>query len=905
MSGARTVDYIFRLIDQFGPVAAQLARAAQNAEKTIAGMGRASVAVEKSQRGAAAAIQAMNQRTLAANPALQNATERLRAYGAAGERAAAQVRTLSQAQLALTKLQKEAALQRSFGGATGPMTRGDWQGRAIGHAGAAMMAGYVSDTISNGVSHFLDKANDQVLAKQKMKLNAFTDAQLAQADGVAQKLSGKYKNLSKGDILEQVYEGLSIHGTPELAIKEVEMQTRLASFLQGFEGGKHAGNTAAWTRETFAAIKSMEMFGVLNEKDEGKKHHEIEQYLGAMMAQKALYGDQAKLTEYLTLQKRAGTSFRAFNENFRLNVLPALVQEVGGSTTGQQAMTGYQNIVAGVKLKDKTKKMLKHYGMYDAKNQKWAKEAGDLYSDDPTRFVEYLINKAAKVHGLDVKDPELIKKLRRDLPSLLPDRNASSFIDNLFSNSANIHKHIEQMKITREEMDKIAKGEFFAARTKGGAEGSVAAQWKNMMASVGEPMLQPYIDRMNAWGTSLNWVSEAVNNFSKSNPHLAGMIGKGAVLGVGTLATVAMAASVGFGMAAIRAGMGFLFAGGAMGGGSAAVARAAMMGAPLAMGYGGMAMAGGAVTAGAVVARTGLMTRLLGGLVTALTFGAIGVNKFHLAANGMGTGLAFAGRILRTTLLKFGLSIAWMNRDKIGSVGSYLTTALKDIAEVIESVHKHRLGSKERKGATKQFLKNAMGVDLTKISVPDVLGAPEAIFEKLRKGMRDSGWGSYLAWQLYGDKFRMPYGVRPEMNKMVGKMGGLGTAISEGDLFYSDPLSRGSLAKYEKTLSSQLPVGQGFGGFNAYGGYAIAPIPTNAARPQIMTDDVLNELQREISVRSMIDVTIPPSIAIQVMGSLSGSVSDLRGSVTGSSTAPIHAAPRGESSPVDAMGNTF
>lgn len=895
MAGARTVDYIFQLIDKFSPVAQQLARAAQNAERTIAGMGRASNQVEASQRGAANAIAAMNRRALEANPALKNATDRLRAYGAAGERAAAQVRTLTQAQLALTKLEKEAALQRRFGGGVvGPMSRGDYRDRAIGHAGAAMMGGYVSDMLSRSMANFLGDANHEFFNKTRMGFVGFKGGLLKEADMAAEALSKKYKNMSKGDVLEQLYEGVSIHGDAAHALHYVENQTKLASFLQAFQDGKHGGRSHEWNREVFAAIKSMEMYGVLNTKDEAQKGKDIEGYLGSMMAMKALYGDQAKLTEYLTLQRRAGTSFRMFDENFRLNVLPALVQEVGGATTGQQAMTAYQSIVAGVKITQKQMDMMDTYGLLDKKGKRFTRAAGDLYANDPTLFAADLKERAARKFKMSVDDERLIPLLRRDISSLFPNRNAASFIDNLIANNVNIHKHVEAMKLARKEMDAIAKGEFFAAKTKAGAEGSVSAQWKNMMAALGGPMMQPYIDRMNAWAKSLNWVSAAVNNFSKSNPALAGMIGKGAVIGAGTLATLAMAATVGFGLAALRSGIGFLFAGGAMGTGGAVAARAAMAAAPLAMGMGTLAAAG---TAGAVVARTGLLTRAFQGLLATLTFGAMGVNKFHLAANGMGAGLAAVGRVLWSTTVAGGLSLAWMNRDKIGAALKYVKTVFDDIGNVLMSIHKHRLGSRERKASTKRLLEDVMGVDLTKITTPDVLNAPQKMYEGARKSLRDSGWMSYLRWQSYEDQWRLPYGERPEMEAMVRAMGGRGRIDGDNARDFAE-----QQAGYLKGLN--------VGGMNSYGGYVGAdnyatPHGQHATAGYFMPPDFnsapTSERDKEISVQSFVTVSIPPSVPIQV--NVSGTIN---GSVTGSGTGAIQFkadAPRGESAAVPKLPN--
>lgn len=572
MSG--TVEYLISIRGQIqagidaafkniGSAAQQMTKQVNAAEAAI---GRAGKAQAAQAAATAAAVQKAQATQIAAMAAADrqrrnSIAETTRWYASNGKSAAAEEKALAKQiamqEKATTAAQKAAAKRNSFFG--GGHGGGDG---VMGNMMSAGIVGYMGIHAVKGMGHFLDHANEQMMARQRMAMVGFKGEIMSEADKVATELTGKYKNISKAGVLEQMYEGVAIHGDAQHALENVEAQVRLASFLQSWDGGKHAGKSKDWNREVFAAIKSMEMMGVLNEHDPEKKKADINNYLGAMMSMKTLYGDQAKLSEYLTAQKRAGASFYRLGEDFRFGILPAMIQERGGSMVGQQLMTGFQTIVGGTKLRKSQIAAMKGYGIYDDKTGRFKQQFVDSYLHNPFETAQMLAGEIAKKHGLDPAKAGDLEKLKdfmaKDMSWLFPNRNAAGVFMDMNMNNKNFLKHAEALKAVRQEMDAIAKGEFFAAKTWGGAQASVSKQWGNLLSELGGPMMAPAMAGLNGLASAFNNATGSVHAWVAANPDMAATMGKVATWGTAGLAAAAGLAAVGFAVKALGSGLGAL-----------------------------------------------------------------------------------------------------------------------------------------------------------------------------------------------------------------------------------------------------------------------------------------------------------------------------------------------------------
>jgi cell fate (sporulation/competence/biofilm development) regulator YlbF (YheA/YmcA/DUF963 family) len=937
---SRSIQYVFELIDRFSPIASKLSDVARKAEQSIMGMGKAAQQAEASVgRGAASAIERMRQRALEADPALQRATQRLREFGAAGEAAANRVRNLTQAHREIVKLEKEAALRNRYAG--GGTRSSSSRSEAVHGVANAYFGAHLITSAAQYVSGFLDHANKVIVNEQKLKLNSFSDDQLKRARAEAGRLTGKYANVSRGDVMEMMYEGISIHGDAEDAIAKVELQARLASFLQSFEGGKHSGHTSAYNREVFAAIKSMEMKGVLEEMDPTRRKAEIEKYLGSMMAMKAVYGDQAKLTEYLTAQKRAGTAFYQFSDQFRFSALPAMVQEISGPVIGQQLMTAYQTIVGGTKLNQQTQiPMMKKYGLYDAKTGRFVQSFQDLYRNDPMTAAADILQRAGKAYGLDMStesgQAEAKAKAMLDIVKLFPNRNASMLFSNIFQSTNNLRKHIDQMKRAQQEIADIRSGKaVFNTTTKAGAEASASRQFYNILDALGGPMVPAYVARMNNLAQALNSVGNSINTVVGRNPAAASAFGHAAVVGMGALAALTTLAMAGFAYAGIRTGLGFLMGSGA-GAVAARTATSAVAG-PLAGAAVGATMATMATRATMAARAMGTARVAAVGVGAAGIVAALGMRSFHSAVNGLGGAAGFVARVLRTafygTMLSYAIPAVWHFRKDLAAVGDYVMTFGQNLYNVLDTAFNKRFGSRERKAATKKLFEDLGFTG----EMPDIKSWVSGLVERTKAELENSGWASYIRFFFSGDQQRMPYGERSELHKASALMGGRGVPRSYANADDIITNTTDLATKYGMGLDSKigqelitsannaaraaraagivddmgLYTGNGQEGlvtstryyddmFDRHARFVPGGIPTadrfgfGGEGFQAYVNGIpAGDAQREIAIRSVIDVSAPSvPIQVQVTGTINGAV-------TGSGQGTVTVAPRGESAPVD------
>lgn len=498
------VEYIIGLRDNFSAAAERIGASSKKSAEAINAMGASANATEGRMAGLAASMG----RVTAAQEAMNR--KRLEGTRAAEMHFAAQNRIEKQQLSMLERYQAKQGLIEK-----GLIPAGGSGGTSVG---SKLMNAYFGMAIAGMVAHGVDSvyktANQPVMAKTKMKMVGFDDVLMIEADSKVKQLASKFRNLSKGDIYEQLYEGVSIYGNAQHALENVDSQVKLASFLQAFEGGKHSGNSGAWSREVNAWVKSMEMKGVLNEHDPVKMQAEVDRYIGTGIAMKALYGDQAKLSEYKVAQQRAGASFYRLGEDFRFNYLPAIIQEKGGPTAGTQLATGYQTVVGGRVIKKNAAKMMKKYG-FMGKDGRWTSDIQDKYKDNPFLAAEAMIAQIAKVEKLNKSDPVQLEKLKdiaaKSLSWLFPDRNAADQFMNMMMNDTNLKKHAESMRRVQEELARVAKGEFFAAETYEGAKASVAKKWDDFVAgAVGGKGVKNMIQNLNWLSQGLDWAANAM-----------------------------------------------------------------------------------------------------------------------------------------------------------------------------------------------------------------------------------------------------------------------------------------------------------------------------------------------------------------------------------------------------------
>ena len=234
-----------------------------------------------------------------------------------------------------------------------------------------------------------------------------TNLETQKATAEAIRLSTKYANVSATTMLEMIRDAKQIFGTSELATAHAEVFAKLASFQAAWEGAHTGGKHVNIPQEVQAAVKSAEIYGATSP---AAMDAYIEKFVNARIATDGNVSSQMMLTA----QRIAGPAFRAWSEDFRLGVFPALVQEYGVKA-GTMASTSFSklgagnfwsktNLAEGVKL-----------GLIDPSKVEYdktgrpmrLKEGGNIYgaeeARDPLKYVEERIKPALdRLYGDDI-----------------------------------------------------------------------------------------------------------------------------------------------------------------------------------------------------------------------------------------------------------------------------------------------------------------------------------------------------------------------------------------------------------------------------------------------------------------------------------------------------------------------
>jgi hypothetical protein len=184
------------------------------------------------------------------------------------------------------------------------------------------------------------KGNDLVKVQRDMAQAGATNLQVQQAYNKAWDLTAQFKNMSPVEILKMTNDARMTFGDQDTATHHINPYVEMASFLKAYEGGKHGGSNSNLLAEVNAAMKSGEIAGKITPEA-------MEEHVKQLTAMKIAYGEQLKISTYLTAQRAGGVALRNSSDSFRYGMFPALVQE-NGSSAGVMLMTAFNKIVAGV-----------------------------------------------------------------------------------------------------------------------------------------------------------------------------------------------------------------------------------------------------------------------------------------------------------------------------------------------------------------------------------------------------------------------------------------------------------------------------------------------------------------------------------------------------------------------------
>jgi hypothetical protein len=360
------------------------------------------------------------------------------------------------------------------------------------------------------VGKMVDKGNELVKIQQNMAQAGVKAAEVQEAYAEAWKLTAKYTNVGAAEALKAINEGRAIFGSQHEATHHGEDFVKMISFLKSYNGGKHSGGANEFEREAVSAIKSAEIAGKVTPKEMGE-------HLKQLTAMRVMYGDQLKISQYLTAQRAGGAALRNTSDDFRYGMFPALVQE-NGPGAGVMLMTAFNKIVAGTGNKTQSIRQMMDMGLLNKSMVDFDKDGRAVRLKDPAAIKNS--HEAALNFGdwvMKTLRPLLDKKLvgltgtdrnireSQLVANMFPDRNAQKAVIEVLQQYTKLQKDAALMQQARKQLDRTDEKGYLDKSWEGQKQ-AFHEQWENFLQALGAPM-----------------VAVATHNLAKVNEALSGM----------------------------------------------------------------------------------------------------------------------------------------------------------------------------------------------------------------------------------------------------------------------------------------------------------------------------------------------------------------------------------------------
>ena len=415
-------------------------------------------------------------------------------------------------------------------------------------------------------------AEEYVHQLELAKSAGLSQLEIAQATGAAWKTTGQVLTTTAADNMKAVRELRMVFGSTADAVEFLpqgqKIQAVLDSVLHG-QGGVQAKDVA------FTAFRALELRGASGDKK-------------AMMEQsdlivKGVIASGGKFTPHMLMQaqKYANPSGQHFSNDFLYGILPTLVQEMGGSTTGTM-LTSLSRAVVNGRIDKKALPAWLKYGLAESvegvtgETAKVRAKNARMFQESPFLYMQW-VEGQLKAGGLT--DPLARAQVITDLFSNQRAARAASLMTEQGPRLTKDFNLIGKAG-TSAEYDRLVKTDPVMARQ------AAAAQWDNLKTVIGLQVIPILIPAIKGLADGLH----ALSHWGQKNQGIV----KGLVWAFGGLSAAMLFGGTVLTLKAAFTGLRLLFgltgAGSLIGG---AASLASNLG-PLALGLGsvGAAVAG-------------------------------------------------------------------------------------------------------------------------------------------------------------------------------------------------------------------------------------------------------------------------------------------------------------------------
>jgi hypothetical protein len=243
-------------------------------------------------------------------------------------------------------------------------------------------------------------ATEYVHQLELAKAAGMSHLEIAQATAAAWKTAGSVMTSSPTENLKAIRELRMVFGDTKDAIAFLPQMQRLQGLL---DNTLHGAGGVGSKDVAFTAAKMLELRGA-------SMNPQTFQQQADLIA-KAVIASGGKVTPQMLLmaQKYSGIGGTSYSNDFMYGILPTLVQELGGSSTGTSLTSMYRAVVGG-RMDKRSLAVWKQLGLADTSHADIGKDfamvnpqnisGSGLFKTSPYRYVQEVLLPALVAHGI-------------------------------------------------------------------------------------------------------------------------------------------------------------------------------------------------------------------------------------------------------------------------------------------------------------------------------------------------------------------------------------------------------------------------------------------------------------------------------------------------------------------------
>lgn len=394
----------------------------------------------------------------------------------------------------------------------------------------------------SAIKNLTDAASDYTHEIELLNAAGLKQAEVAEAVNAAWKTSRDVLTTTPTANLKAIGELRTVFGDTADAIKYLPDMQRIQGVLDAVlhgESGVGAKDVA------YATAKALELRGVsLNPQEFMNQSNLIT---------KAVVATRGKVDPQMLLQsqKYGGVGATGYSNDFMWGIVPSLVQELGGSSTGTALTSMYRAVIGGI-MAQRSLKMWQDLGLIEPGKEIWNKvgtlkgiEAGGIvgheaFRQSPLLWAQEYLRPAMERHG--VTDPLDQNAM---MERMFSNRTAARIGNILLQQGPRLQKDANII----DQSGGVGTFQRLVKQDPVVQNKALAAQWDSLKIAFGTTVIPILIPAMRALTDALSKMAE----WAKNNPETAKFLVE-VVAGVSALAiAIGGAAIVAGGIAAIAA----------------------------------------------------------------------------------------------------------------------------------------------------------------------------------------------------------------------------------------------------------------------------------------------------------------------------------------------------------------